>query len=815
VKPIPLPRRLCGAALLVLSAGVAIAESPLQAPELAPELEGQNAKVAGLYSEGRYADAVDLAREYLGHWEATLGEESAEWCSMYSNLGVLLTAIGDMEAAEAAHRRGLACLRRSFPPESGDLASALNNYGSHLGRAAEFGRAELALEESIRLLRLSLGEDHAYVAITLNNLGVNQQNQGNLVAGERTMRIAVERLRASLGEDSPTTATAANNLGRLLGARGEFAEAEPLLREALRVRGSRLGDEHRDTCIGRRDLGRLLMRQGRPAEAESLFREALAAFVATAGEEHPDVAMGRHELGRALAAQSRYDEAERELAASLAIYERNFDDGHSALVQLHGELGEIAFARGRLEVARERFLAATTAYELGRSRSGTGLSRATYLDSPWFPLTALHLESGNEDEAWRSYERAQGRVLEESLIPADAANGRERLPAGTVLIGWLDVELGDETRSWAWTLRGDRVRWHRLAAGEGQDDAIRAFRESIAAPGALGPLRRQAREVWRRRLAPLEDELADAEHVVVVPSGAMLGVPVGALVDDRDRWLGNRWTLSYTPSAELYSWTRSLPALAPGPGLFVGDPVLPGAVALADGSRRPSNNVIRGASHGLRESIDALPPLPGTREEVRILARDWPESTALLGTEASERKLQTMAAEERLRGFRVLHFATHALVDVEDADASALVLSQDDLPAALSLLESGERIVDGIVTSREIIESWRLDADLVVLSACNSALGRAIVGEGLVGFAHAFLRVGARSTLASQWSVPDRATLEFMTTFYRLWRGDGLPRAEAVAAASRSLRENVDERGRLPYEHPYYWAPFVLVGDDR
>ena len=811
----PQLRRLIAAAFLVIWAGAASAENALSAPELAPELEAQNEKVAGLYSEGRYADALELAREYLDHWEATLGEESPEWCSMYSNLGVLLTANGDMEAAEAAHRRGLACLRRTFPPESGDLASALNNYGSHLGFIADFGRAELALEESIRLLRLSLGEDHPYVAITLNNLGVNQQNQGNLVAGERTMRIALERLRASLGEDSPTTATAANNLGRLLAARGEFAEADPLLREALRVRESQLGDEHRHTCIGRRDLGRLMMRQDRPAEAEPHFREALAAFVATMGEEHPDVAMCRHELGRSLAAQSRHDEAERELAASLAIYEKNFEDGHSALVELQSELGEIDFARGRLEEARERFLAATAAYELGRSQTGTGLSRATYLDSPWFPLAALHLESGDEDEAWRAFEQAQGRVLEESLIPESGADGGKRRAAGTVLIGWLDVELGSETRSWAWSLRDERVRWHRLAGDDQRDDAIRAFRESIASPGPLGPLRSHAREVWRRRLAPLENELADARQVVVVPSGSMLGVPVGALVDDRDRWLGDRWTLSYAPSAEFYDWTRSLPPLAPGPGLFVGDPVLPGAIALADGSRRPSNDVIRGASHGLRESIDALPPLPGTREEVRILAGDWPQSTALLGLDASEGNLQAMAEEERLREYRVLHFATHALVDAEDADASALVLSQDDLPGALALLESGERIVDGIVTSREIIEQWRLDADLVVLSACNSALGRAIVGEGLVGFAHAFLRVGARSTLASQWSVPDRATLEFMTTFYRLWRGDGLSRAEALAAASRSLREHVDERGRLLYEHPYYWAPFVLVGDDR
>ena len=112
-------------------------------------------------------------------------------------------------------------------------------------------------------------------------------------------------------------------------------------------------------------------------------------------------------------------------------------------------------------------------------------------------------------------------------------------------------------------------------------------------------------------------------------------------------------------------------------------------------------------------------------------------------------------------------------------------------------------------------DGWQLDADLVVLSACNSALGREVVGEGLVGFAHAFLRTGARSVLVSQWSVPDRATLEFMTAFYGAWQGEKLSRADALAQARRQLRDYRDADGRRPYVHPYYWAPFVLVGDER
>ncbi len=305
------------------------------------------------------------------------------------------------------------------------------------------------------------------------------------------------------------------------------------------------------------------------------------------------------------------------------------------------------------------------------------------------------------------------------------------------------------------------------------------------------------------------------EHVVVIPTGAMLGVPLGALVDDSDGWLADRWTISYAPSPGVHAWLRDLEPRQSGPALFVGDPNLHSGGALASNSRRPSDEIIRGASHGLRQDLDRLPPLPGTRAEVRTLSADWDSSTVLLGGNASEAALVDLAEAGGLSDYRVLHFATHALVNADDADASALVLSQTGLPDPLSVLASGDRVLDGLVTSGEIAESWELDADLVVLSACNSALGRTVAGEGLVGFAHAFLRTGARSVLVSQWSVPDRATLEFMTAFYRHWHRDGDSRAAALAKARNDLRQFRDAHGRRPYGHPYYWAPFVLVGDDR
>jgi len=131
---------------------------------------------------------------------------------------------------------------------------------------------------------------------------------------------------------------------------------------------------------------------------------------------------------------------------------------------------------------------------------------------------------------------------------------------------------------------------------------------------------------------------------------------------------------------------------------------------------------------------------------------------------------------------------------------------------------------DGLVTAKEIVREWDLDADLVTLSACETGLGRKVSGEGHIGFAHALFQAGARSLLVSLWKVEDRATAMFMRRFYENLfgeydgeraghTGESMSKAEALREAKFWLRDYVDDSGHRPYEHPYYWSAFVLIGD--
>jgi hypothetical protein len=261
----------------------------------------------------------------------------------------------------------------------------------------------------------------------------------------------------------------------------------------------------------------------------------------------------------------------------------------------------------------------------------------------------------------------------------------------------------------------------------------------------------------------------------------------------------------------------------------------------------------------LRFGSNEFAPLPGSAVEVQRLRDRFQRSNqpapVHLGLQAAEPQLAELAAADELKKYRYLHFATHGVIDHDRPSRSALILSQVGLPDPAEQFEQGLPVYDGRVTVEEIVEQWDLGADLVVLSACETALGPRAGGEGFIGFAQALLTAGARSVVLSLWKVDDMATALLMDRFYGnlLGQTEGLEKpmgkAEALSEAKRWLREmpsaeatklmanltaGIDRaKGRVerpaaegtlakpaklpegdkPFAHPYYWAAFILIGD--
>lgn len=436
---------------------------------------------------------------------------------------------------------------------------------------------------------------------------------------------------------------------------------------------------------------------------------------------------------------------------------------------------------------------------------------------------------------------------------------QQRLPPDAALVAWVDVAGNPKFRDpegahWACAVRhrGEPI-WIRLTGANGawrpEDDGL-----STKVRGTLGDRSDIARGSWKdlvrrlyaQRLAPLERQLGSqtglppVRHLIVLPSNMIAGMPVEALTD--------RFTISYAPSGTTFTWledrgdavTGAKARTQAGTLLAVGDPDF--------GSAQSHDAKLDSQA----SRMTSLTRLPATGKEIRAVARLFSHPELLMGSEASVQNLERMAAAGELRKFRFLHFATHGLVDDRRALNSALVLAQDRLPNPPGSVPGGSEAGDGQLTADHILRGWKLDADLVTLSACETALGKLSGGEGYLGFSQALFLAGARAMVLSLWRVDDRAAALLMTRFYENMLGtpEGgmtpLTKARALAeakqwlrglsaadverlsadlpkglpAGTRGYRREMPETAAAanaprPFEHPYYWSAFILIGDPR
>jgi CHAT domain-containing protein len=306
------------------------------------------------------------------------------------------------------------------------------------------------------------------------------------------------------------------------------------------------------------------------------------------------------------------------------------------------------------------------------------------------------------------------------------------------------------------------------------------------------------RSLYRELLGPVAGRMASVKRLIIVPDGGLHYLPFEALIQDsraqgdgqgdKSRFLAQDYRVSYAPSASsLLSLLERRQEAEPQKALLAfADPVY----ELGQKSRTPvsSDELLR--EFYLAQGFE-LYSLPHTGEEVKRISRVLKAGSKDIYTreKAKEEKLKEIS----LGDFKIIHFATHGLLDERTAMKSALVLSLDEDPRE-----------DGFFQAREIWHS-QIHADLVVLSACQTGKGRLEKGEGVSGLARAFLHAGAHSVLAALWNINDKSTAEFMGYFYEsIGRGKSPDEALHLAKV-RMIGSN--------YSHPFFWAAFVLNGD--
>jgi CHAT domain-containing protein len=416
-----------------------------------------------------------------------------------------------------------------------------------------------------------------------------------------------------------------------------------------------------------------------------------------------------------------------------------------------------------------------------------------------------------------------GRIVHEFPAYAELSNPKPvRLADVQTLLGpdeAVVLYLVGENESWLWTLRKDDVRFHKLDIGgnalSAEVTALRAGLDpELNSDHAPFPASRSF-ALFQKLVAPATAELAGIRHILVVPDSALQSLPLGVLVtkaperdpatlaDHRDiAWLARDFAVTVLPSVSSLQALRRIGAgvtAAAAPFLGVGDPVLQGSLG-----RRPKVNLASLFNGTVvdTDKVRALQPLPETAGELRAIAQSLgaAETDLLLGEHASEPVLRQMPLDH----YRVIAFATHGLVSGQRPGLTepALVLT----PPAEPTPEN-----DGLLTASKIA-TLKLNADWVVLSACNTAADDGTPdGSGLSGLAKAFFYAGARSLLVSHWPVQSDAAVKLTTgVFAELAKDPTIGRAEALRLSMIAM---LDPEDPPEFAHPLYWAPFVLVGE--
>ncbi|HVS00086.1 MAG TPA: CHAT domain-containing protein, partial [Thermoanaerobaculia bacterium] len=396
--------------------------------------------------------------------------------------------------------------------------------------------------------------------------------------------------------------------------------------------------------------------------------------------------------------------------------------------------------------------------------------------------------------------------------PIGVAEIGRLLDPGTLL---LEYSLGEE-RSYLWAVSSDGLRSFDLPPQrEIEDLARRAYGElsTVESGSRRGPAVVEA--LSRILLRPAWSEVTRARRLAVVLDGALYVLPFAALPvpgpgrgwDSSSSWkpLLESHEVVYLPSATtLVTQRRRLEQRPPATKLaaVIADPVFaaddPRFARASGASGKPRAAMTEPArARGTRGLLPVFERLPSTEQEARNIAGLAPAGQVRTVLALDATRESVLAGD--FRTYRVLHFATHGVADTRNPELSGLVLS---------LVDAAGRPREGFLGLSDIYE-LDLDAGLVVLSGCRTALGKEVRGEGLMGITRGFLYAGVPRVVASLWKVEDRTTAELMGRFYQaMWR-QGLSPAAALRAAQRSLRQEPR------YRSPYSWAGFVLQGDWR
>jgi CHAT domain-containing protein/tetratricopeptide (TPR) repeat protein len=773
--------------------------------------------LAGLYrTEGRYSDAETLMKRALAIVEKALGPDHPGVGNYLDNLAGLYRDEGRNDEAEPIMKRALAITEKALGPDHPTLGTALSNLALLYDAEGRHAEAEPLMKRALAIDEKALGTDHPDVAIDYNNLA-------SLYFSQRDWGRAADYWRASTKISIRRTQRGALVVGHALtGKTRSEAEQKNDQFWGLVKAVNRLASEQRNGAA----LSREMFQTAQWAQ-NSEAAQSLAQMAARGAKGDPKLAALVRERQDLVAEWEKRD-AIRSAAVARPPEQRNAQSEAANNTQLGVIDSRIAEIDKRLAADFPEYAALASPAPLSvdavQAQLGANEALVLFLDTPEAAPTP------EETFIW-VVTKTDLRWVRSDLGKPKLGNEVAALRCGLDFDGaWFDGKGGWNGAHCTDLLKVEYTRADHEISGK-------------PLPFDLG----RAHALYKALFGQIEDLIYD-KRLLIVPSGSLTQLPFQVLATEPPKttlpqafadyrnvaWLVRKHAITILPAVSSLKALRELAkqSRATEPFIGFGNPLLDGeparfkgdviAAQLAREARCPGTAVQQTASMlergtrapGLVHSdggiadvadIRSWAPLPETVDELCDVAQHLgvdPATHLYLGARATETEIKALSDNGALARYRIVHFATHGALSGQ--------ISRTSEPGLLLTppREASEKD-DGYLTTSEIA-GLRLDADWVILSACNTAAGNAKDAEALSGLARAFFYAGSRSLLVSHWEVASESTVNLITKAVVELKAD--PTIGRAEAFRRSELDLID-KGKTYEAHPAFWAPFVLVGE--
>ena len=822
--------------------------------------EGHPQEAAALNDIGMVYLALDENRKAIELFERAMsmnkevfGESCSEIASNLNNLGVAYSSLGEYAAAKSCHEQALSMYKNHLEDEHPAIAMALNNVGTLYGDLGDYGRAMDFYEQALSMTEKRFGSDNSMVALNLINLGSAYQRLGDRVRALEIFERALLIAKTNFGDGHPLEAVASNRLGTVYVQLQDFSKARDLFERALFIAEEHYGDFHYEVSLSVHNLSYVLWHMGDLEAATELCERAVliaerlqnpiviaysyAAMSANLSEQNkPQAAVffGKKAVNRLQSVRSGI--SGMEIFLQRAFVKGN-EDVYRHLADLLIEQGRLPEAHQIMSMLKEEEYFDFIRRDAGQSDVRKTLASYAPIEVAWMEryrkihanlaslgeeydilirkkkLLGLTLEEKKRfariKDDLKVARKAFGAFLEEideevaMMAPERAREvGEMRLEGLKALQGTLR-DLGDaatlhylafeDSLHMILTFPGVQLVRHRDISQKELNQKIFDFRQTLQAP-SKDPLP-ESQDLYEIVFGPVADDLRQAGIVTVMVSldGAMRYLPLPALHDGQ-HYVAERFQIVvFTEAADT---------------------------KLKD--RPPVEMTLAGM--GLSREIVGFIPLPAVEKELAGLHEMLP------GVIYLNEDFTRAAFEDSLEmGYSLLHVASHFVFSPGTEKDSFLLLG-DGSRMSLAQLEDGNYDFNAV--------------DQLALPACNTAMGggKNAYGKEIESFGVMAQRMGAKSVLATLWPVADESTGAFMLQYYRMRKERKATKAEALQLAqtmfirgetSPSDDAPDEPRGRIvldsnaadcaptgfvppvdaPLSHPYYWAPFILMGN--